>query len=221
MPQFAPGEARIAIAPIRVAPSGLSCQAEIFLGPDEMTKVATSGSIPFTSIGVSQDVHLPVTMPDAEGTYHVFIDIYAEGLLIGAYKATEDVVIATLVGFTMGVVMLPGNVTHWRALMRSRTIPPGFEGYPGTLPEVDSGYLDPAERWRCPVDPWMDSFSRTLMVWGLQWMWDEDAGRWDYETVTNIIQLYGLHSGRDYTYNFVTHVLDGGVGDETLWWGYP
>lgn len=93
MPQFAPGEARIAIAPIRVVPSGLSCQAEIFLGPDEMTKMATSDSIPFTSIGVSQDVRLPVTMPDAGGTYHVFIDIYAEGLLIAAYEATEDVVI--------------------------------------------------------------------------------------------------------------------------------
>lgn len=112
MPQFAPGEARIAIAPIRVAPSGLSCQAEIFLGPDELTKVATSDSIPFTSIGVSQDVRLPITMPDAEGTYHVFIDIYAERLLIAAYEAIEDVVI------TVPVAMVeilrpnaPGDVT--------------------------------------------------------------------------------------------------------------
>ena len=93
MPQFAPGEAKTAVAPITVMPSGLNCNAEVFLGPDEMTKVATSGLVPFTSTGVSQDVRLPVTMPSAAGTYHVFIDVYAEGILIAAYQAIEDVVI--------------------------------------------------------------------------------------------------------------------------------
>jgi len=89
--EFTPGVAKTAIAPITVKPSGLSCEAEVFLGPNDLTKVATSGKIPFTSTGLSQDVHLPVTMPSAEGTYHVFIDIYAEGLLIAAYQAIEDV----------------------------------------------------------------------------------------------------------------------------------
>lgn len=94
MPQFSPGEAKTAIAPITVSPSGLSCEAELFLGPDEVTKVATSGRRPFSSTGASQNVRLPITMPSAEGTYHAYIDVYASGLLIAAYKAIEDVVIA-------------------------------------------------------------------------------------------------------------------------------
>lgn len=94
MPEFAPGESKTAVAPITVKPAGLNCEAELFLGPDDMTKVATSGRIPFVSTGVSQDVRLPVVMPAAEGTYHVYADVYAEGLLIAAYQATEDVIIA-------------------------------------------------------------------------------------------------------------------------------
>ena len=94
MPEFAPGEAKTAVAPITVKPSGLSCEAEIFLGPDEMTKVVTSGRVAFTSTGVEQDVSLPVTMPATEGTFHVYADVYAEGILLAAYQALEDVVIA-------------------------------------------------------------------------------------------------------------------------------
>jgi len=100
MLEFAPGESKTAIAPIKVSPAGLSCEAEIFLGPDEATKVATSGRIPFTSTGYSQNVHLPVAMPAAEGTYYVYIDVYAEGLLIGAYQAVEDVIIEELLEIT-------------------------------------------------------------------------------------------------------------------------
>jgi len=96
MPEFMPGESKTAVAPITVKPSGLNCEAEVFLGPDDLTKVATSGLVPFISTGASQDVHLPITMPSAEGTYHVFIDIYVEGLLIAAYQALEDVSIVAL-----------------------------------------------------------------------------------------------------------------------------
>lgn len=97
MPEFAPGEGKVALATFPVKPSGLSCEAEIFLGPDDMTKVATSGRIGFTSTGARQDVPLPVTMPVTEGTYHVYVDVYAEGYLIAAYRAIEDVVIAPAV----------------------------------------------------------------------------------------------------------------------------
>lgn len=94
MPEFAPSEAKTAVAPITVSPAGLSCEVELYLGPDELTKVATSGAIPFTSTGASQDVLLPVAMPATEGTYHVYVDVYAGGYLIAAYQAIEDVVIA-------------------------------------------------------------------------------------------------------------------------------
>lgn len=99
MSEFASGESKTAVAPITVKPSGLSCETELFLGPDDMTKVATSGRIPFVSTGVSQAVHLPVVMPTAEGTYHVYLDLYVEGILIGVYQAIEDVVIVPVLEF--------------------------------------------------------------------------------------------------------------------------
>lgn len=93
-PVMAPGSTRTAIAPITVSPAGLNCEAELFLGPDEATKVATSGLIGFTSTGGAQSVSFPVTMPTPGGVaYHVYLDVYANGYLIVAYIATEDVII--------------------------------------------------------------------------------------------------------------------------------
>lgn len=89
MPEFAPGQIKTAVAPIRVQPAGLACSAELYLG----AKVATSGVKSFNSTGVRQDISFPLTMPDVEGTYPVYLDIAAQGMLIGAYKAIEDVVI--------------------------------------------------------------------------------------------------------------------------------
>ena len=115
MPEFAPGEAKTAVAPITVKPSGLSCGAEIFLGPDDMTKIVTSGMIAFTSTGARQDVRLPVAMPAAEGDYHVYIDIYTEGILIAAYQAIEDVVIAGIAEFEY---VSPIRLTPWQDVYR-------------------------------------------------------------------------------------------------------
>lgn len=93
-PVLGPGVAAAAVAPITVSPSGLSCGAELFLGPDEATKAATSGLVAFTSTGEPQSVRFPVTMPSPGGfAYHVFLDVYANGYLIVAYIATEDVII--------------------------------------------------------------------------------------------------------------------------------
>lgn len=99
MPQFAPGEVKSARAPITVKPSGLSCSAELYLVSNG-AKVATSGIKLFTSTGAKQDVSLPITMPGAEGVYPVYLDIFTNGLLIGAYKAVEDVVITSLIIIT-------------------------------------------------------------------------------------------------------------------------
>lgn len=92
MPQFAPSAVKTARAAITVKPAGLSCQAELYL-VSGITKVVTSGLKPFTSTGAAQDITFPVTMPSAEGSYKVYLDIYASGILIAAYQATEDVVI--------------------------------------------------------------------------------------------------------------------------------
>jgi len=93
-PLMGPGQAATGVAPITVQPSGLSCQAELFLGPDETTKVATSGMVAFTSTGVAQSVRFPITMPAVGGVaYHVYLDVYADGVLLVSYVATEDIVI--------------------------------------------------------------------------------------------------------------------------------
>lgn len=93
-PVMGPGVVATAVAPITVSPSGLACNAELFLGPDEATKVATSGLRAFTSTGAPQSVSFPVTMPSPGGdAYHVYLDVYANGYLIVAYIATEDVII--------------------------------------------------------------------------------------------------------------------------------
>lgn len=99
-PIMAPGSARTAVASITMSPSGLACSAELYLGPAPGSKTATSGLKSFTSTGAVQSVRFPVTMPLAGGVaYHVYLDIYAGGYLIGSYVATEDVVIpSTTVG---------------------------------------------------------------------------------------------------------------------------
>lgn len=95
MPQFSPGAAKTATAPITAKPAGMNCEAELFLGPDDVTKVASSGRVPFVSTGAAKNVNLPITMPVAQGTYHGYIDVFAEGLRFLAYKTTEDVAILT------------------------------------------------------------------------------------------------------------------------------
>ena len=93
-PVMPPGVSRTAVAPITVSPSGLACEAELFLGPNETTKVVTSGRKSFTSTGASQSISLPVTMPTAGGlAYHVYLDVFVAGYRLLAYKATEDVII--------------------------------------------------------------------------------------------------------------------------------
>ena len=93
-PVMTPGSARTAVAPITVKPSGLACEAELFLGPNETTKVVTSGRKSFTSTGASQSISLPVTMPTAGGlAYHVYLDVFVAGYRLLAYKAVEDVII--------------------------------------------------------------------------------------------------------------------------------
>jgi len=93
-PLMGPGQAATGVAPITVSPSGLSCSAELFLGPDETTKVTTSGLVAFSSTGVAQSVRFPVTMPTPGGVaYHVYLDVYANGVWLVSYVATEDVII--------------------------------------------------------------------------------------------------------------------------------
>lgn len=82
-----------ATAVFPVSPAGLACQAELWLSKDGIAKDATSGLKSFTSTGASQAVSLPVTMPVGGYEYRVFLDVFANGMLIAAYKATENVIV--------------------------------------------------------------------------------------------------------------------------------
>ena len=96
-PILPPGAAKTPKVPITAKPAGMACEVELFLGPNETTKVVTSGRKPFTSTGASQLVSCPVTMPTppaGEGAaYHVYIDVYTGGFRFLAGIGTEDVVI--------------------------------------------------------------------------------------------------------------------------------
>lgn len=100
-PLFGPGVSRAARVPITVYPAGLVCAAEMFLGVTDTSPAATSGKISFTSTGASQSIRLPVVMPTSYGVYHVYLDVYADGIRMLSYQATEDVIVP---GGTVGPV---------------------------------------------------------------------------------------------------------------------
>jgi len=101
MPQFAPGENKLARVPVQVVPGGLSCNLVVFLGPDENTPVVSSSQT-FTSTGSQQEVDVTVTMPVTLGTYHVYLDLLIGQTKIAGYIADDVVIAAAGVTLTLG-----------------------------------------------------------------------------------------------------------------------
>jgi len=117
MPQFSPGEVKTAIAPMtNPTGRGFNYTAELYLG---LPKVASSGVISFNlAAGETRNISFPVTMPSAEGTYPVYLDVFVGDKLIGAYQSTEDVIIVRVApveyvgaieGVSMGVITPEGE----------------------------------------------------------------------------------------------------------------
>jgi hypothetical protein len=114
MPQFIPGQAKMAGLLIPVSPSGLNCTAELFLTKDGTVKASTSGPIAFTSTGVAQTIQLPISMPAVEDTYLVRITISSAESQLGAYQAIDSVVIAAPVESVNLLVQKPTVLqTFW------------------------------------------------------------------------------------------------------------
>ena len=116
MPQFNPGEEGVAIATFPTKPAGLECTAELWLVSD-MTKVATSGRIPFTSTGVDQTIQVPLTMPSS-GTYQALLGIFTDNILIRAFYDPEEIVIKEAIpeGFLLSYTNPKrSGSTHWFA----------------------------------------------------------------------------------------------------------
>lgn len=100
---FPPLAQKTAVAPVKVgytdangvfvALPGYACTAEIFIGPDDQHKVATSGPIAFTSGSGAVNVSMPIKMPAVGGDYKVFIDVVYQGALIVAFEATDHVIV--------------------------------------------------------------------------------------------------------------------------------
>jgi len=147
MPPFSPGEVKTAIAPITAKPSGMSCEAELFLGPDELTKVASSGRVPFVSTGAAKNVNLPITMPAMPATYHGYIDVFAGGMRFLTYILTEDVVIAPAykvsVSFRRERVCITSRgdeCLQYSPYERQGTVTVTNQGAPGQLMTTVQGY---------------------------------------------------------------------------------
>jgi len=94
-PVFVAGSTHTATATLVVSPAGISCAAELWLTKDGgVTKAATSNNVSFMTTGATQSIALPVTIPPGAGfSYEVLLDIKYDSEIIGAYQATENVLV--------------------------------------------------------------------------------------------------------------------------------
>jgi len=76
--------------------------AELYL---DVTKVASTGQIPFSLLaGAQGPVSFPLTMPLVEGDFPVYLDVFVGGVLVGAFQATENVVVVISPDIVIGPI---------------------------------------------------------------------------------------------------------------------
>ena len=104
MPNFGVSETKVAKATMTNPTSKqFYYTAELYLG---LPKVAGSGIVSFSlGPGESGDVYFSVTMPNVEGTYPVYLDVFSKGDLVAAYRATEDVTIIVSPAIDIGPII--------------------------------------------------------------------------------------------------------------------
>ena len=198
MAQFSPSVGKMAILPVTISPAGENCRCEVFLGVNDTTKAATSGLITFTSTGAQQSVPCPITMPAIPNTYHVYIDIYVEGVLFLAYINTEDVVITAPVAqaFTFGtpvVTIVPDTgASAWKTANFSCTVKNNTSQ---TITRI--------------LSAWYQNLPDTTMYEEGPWAWSDFPGE-GYPGRRSVT----LAPGQSYTYSVLGNWL---YADDGMW----
>ena len=119
-PEFPPGAEHVAHALMtNNTPKAWTYDSELYLVKDGTT-YRSSGIITFTlAAGASRGIDFPIIMPDIEGTYKVYLDVYVAGELIAAYQALEAVTIVAAVPVFSYLNMelltpkIPGEVEYY------------------------------------------------------------------------------------------------------------
>ena len=94
MEVFVPGSSHTAWVQVSNPTSvGFDYVAELYLGVD---KAASSGQRSFSlAAQETRAISFEVTMPDTEGDFPVYLDVFAGGILVGVYQAFEDVTLSS------------------------------------------------------------------------------------------------------------------------------
>jgi len=102
-PTFAPSLVKTARATLtNPTAKQFTYSVELYLGAG---KAATSGAGSVTiGAGASQVVDFTATMPAAEGSYPVYLDVFVGTELLAHYQATENVVISIAPAIVVGPI---------------------------------------------------------------------------------------------------------------------
>lgn len=124
MPEFSPGVSKTAVVTMSNPTVGaFDYLAELYMGINLALMASNNFHL---EAGEAKDINLLVTMPSEAGTYPVHIGVFSNGVSIGLYKATEDVVITAPAPFVFSNLSVSRtrcqSATAWNTLNFGCTI---------------------------------------------------------------------------------------------------